>query len=130
LARSENNSKPEDGHIRTLAQILLSESVLNSLSQQILRHAVEEEARIIQIIADKANPELERNTKGMRHHRRIEEFLQDKLPRLSELPPNTAKREIEDFAGELKKHHKEEEEISFPLALKVVNMITELSTRL
>jgi hypothetical protein len=64
----------------------VAESILNSLSQQILRHAVEEEARIIQVIADNTKPELERNAEVMRHHRRIEEFLKDKLPNLSELP--------------------------------------------
>jgi hypothetical protein len=109
-------------HVVELAEsgnLQVSESILLSMSQQILRHAVEEEARIIQAIADNAKPELERNAEVMRYHRRVEEFLQDKLPHLSELPPSTAKKEIKDFAVELKKHHKEEEEISFPLALKI-----------
>jgi hypothetical protein len=113
---------PKLDHVVELADagdLKVSESILNSLSQQILRHAIEEEARIIQVIADNAKPELERNAEVMRHHRRIEEFLKDKLPHLSELPANTARREIEDFVIELKKHHKEEEEISFPLALKL-----------
>jgi iron-sulfur cluster repair protein YtfE (RIC family) len=94
-------------------------SILQSISQQILRHAVEEEARIIQVIAENAKPELERNAEVMRYHRRIEEFLQDKLPHLSELAPSRAKEEVRDFALELKNHQKEEEEISFPLALKI-----------
>jgi hypothetical protein len=113
---------PKLDHIVELADagnLKVAESALQSLSQQILRHAVEEEARIIQVIADKAKPELDRNAEVMRHHRRIEEFLQEKLPHLDELPPNRAKLEIKDFATELKKHHKEEEEISFPLALKI-----------
>jgi hypothetical protein len=54
----------------------------------------------------------------MRRHRRIEEFLNE-LSHFSELPQNRAKKEVRDFALELKKHHKEEEEISFPLAMKV-----------
>ena len=97
----------------------VAESVLESIAQQILRHAVEEEARIIRLIADNSSPELEKNTEVMRHHRRIEEFLNEKLPHLSELPVKRAKEEIADFARELKRHHKEEEEISFPLALKL-----------
>jgi hypothetical protein len=122
LEREHRELAPKLDRIVELADegnLKVAESILNSISQQILRHAVEEEARIIQVIADNAKPELERNAEVMRHHRRIEEFLEDKLPHLSELPPSTAKREIEDFAVELKKHHKEEEEISFPLALKI-----------
>lgn len=96
-----------------------AETVLNPLSSQILKHAVEEEARIIRVIADNAKPELERNAEVMRYHRRVEEFLKDKLPRLSEFPPSTERTEILQFASELKKHFKEEEEISFPLAQKL-----------
>lgn len=103
----------ESGNLR------VAESTLLSISQEILRHAVEEEARIIQVIADKAKGNLERSAEVMRHHRRIEEFLQEKLPHLSELPPGRARQEIKDFVLELRKHHKEEEEISFPVALRV-----------
>jgi iron-sulfur cluster repair protein YtfE (RIC family) len=102
----------------------VAESVLESISEQILRHAVEEEARIIQIIADNAKPELEESAEIMRYHRRIEEFLKDKLPHLSELPPSRAKEEVRDFTSELKKHQKEEEEISFPLALRIARSQT------
>jgi hypothetical protein len=122
LEKEHRELAPKLDHAVELADernLKVAESILNSMSQQILRHAVEEEARIIQVIADNAKPELERNAEVMRHHRRIEEFLEEKLPHLSELRPNVAKREIEDFATELKKHHKEEEEISFPLALKI-----------
>jgi len=122
LEREHRELAPKLDRVVELADegnLKVAESILNSISQQILRHAVEEEARIIQVIADNAIPELERNAEVMRHHRRIEEFLEDKLPHLSELPPTTAKREIRDFATELKNHHKEEEEISFPLDLKI-----------
>ena len=71
------------------------------------------------MIADKSKSDLERSAEVMRHHRRIEEFIQEKLPRLSELPPSREKQEIKDFVLELRKHHKEEEEIPFPVALRV-----------
>ena len=122
LEREHRELAPKLDHVVVLAEegnLKVAESILNSISQQILRHAVEEEARIIQVIADNANPELERNAEVMRHHRRIEEFLNEKLPHLSELPPRRAKEEIKDFVLELKKHHKEEEEISFPTALRI-----------
>jgi hypothetical protein len=103
----------ESGNLR------VAESTLLSISQEILRHSVEEEARIIQVIADNSKADLERSAEIMRHHRRIEEFLQGKLPHLSEMPPSRAKQEIKDFVLELKKHHNEEEEISFPIALRI-----------
>lgn len=124
LEREHHELAPKLARVVELADsgnLQVARSMLLSLSQQILRHAVEEEARIIQVIADNAKPELERNAEVMRHHRRIEEFIQEKLPHLSELPPSIAKQEIKDFAVELKKHHKEEEEISFPLVLKISN---------
>ncbi len=59
---------------------------------------------------------LERSAEVTQYHRRVDEFLKEKLPHLSELPPSRAKQEIKDFVLELKKHHKEEEEITFPIA--------------
>jgi len=125
LEREHRELAPKLDHIAELADsgnLKVAESMLLSLSQEILRHAVEEEARIIQVIADNAKPELERSAEVMRHHRRIEEFLQEKLPHISELPPSREKQEIKDFVVELKKHHKEEEEISFPVALKATKL--------
>jgi len=121
LEREHRELDPKLDHILELSEsgnLRVAESTLISISQEILRHAVEEEARIIQVIADKSKSDLERSAEVMRHHRRIEEFLQEKLPHLSELPPSKAKQEIKDFVLELKKHHKEEEEISFPVALR------------
>ena len=122
LEREHRELDPKLDHVLELSEsgsLRVAESVLLSISQEILRHAVEEEARIIQVIADKSKSDLERSAEVMQHHRRIEEFLQKKLPHLSELPPSRAKLEIKDFVFELRKHHKEEEEISFPLALRL-----------
>lgn len=122
LEREHRELAPKLDHVMELADagnLKVAESILLSISQQILRHAVEEEARIIQVIADNAKPELEKNAEVMRQHRRIEEFLNEKLPHITELPPSRARQEIKDFATELKQHHKEEEDISFPLALKI-----------
>jgi hypothetical protein len=102
----------ESGNLR------VAESTLLSISQEILRHEVEEEARIIRAIADNSRDDLERSAEVTQYHRRVDEFLKEKLPHLSELPPSRAKQEIKDFVLELKKHHKEEEEITFPIALR------------
>jgi hypothetical protein len=82
LKREHRELEPKLDHILELSEsgkLLFAESTLLSISQEILRHAVEEEARIIQVIADNAKGDLERSTEVMRHHRRIEEFLQDFL---------------------------------------------------
>lgn len=122
LKREHREFRPKLDHVLELSEggnLRVAESILQSISQEILRHAVEEEARIIQVIADESKSDLERSAEVMRHHRRIEEFLQEKVPHLSELPPSKAKQEIKDFVLELRKHHKEEEEISFPIALRI-----------
>jgi hypothetical protein len=74
LQREHRELAPKLDRVMELADagnLKVAESILNSTSQQILRHAVEEEARIIQVIADNAKPELERNAELMRHHKRI-----------------------------------------------------------
>jgi DNA primase len=122
LKREHRELRPKLDRVLELSEsgnLRVAESILQSISQEVLRHAVEEEARIIQVIADESKSDLERSAEVMRHHRRIEEFFQDKLPHLSELPPSRAKQEVKDFVLELRKHHKEEEEISFPIALRV-----------
>lgn len=76
VARLENEHKElssELDHVIRVAgsgDLKVAESILLSLSQQFLRHAVEEEARIIRVIAEKAHTELERNSEVMRHQSR------------------------------------------------------------
>jgi hypothetical protein len=93
-------------------------SLLNLDKAEILRHAVEEEARLVRSIMEESRDESNQSIEIMQQHRRIEEFLQIKLPHLGELPPNKATREIEEFVNELERHHLEEERIVFPLAIK------------
>jgi len=56
----------------------------------------------MRVIAEKAPNELETSTEIMRHHRRVTEFFDEKLPHLSEMPTSRAKQEIKDFVAELK----------------------------
>ena len=67
---------------------------------------------------EESRDESDKSIEIMQQHRRIEEFLQEKLPHLGELPSDRATREIEEFVGELNKHHLEEEQVVFPLAMK------------
>ena len=93
-------------------------SLLNLIKPQILRHAVEEEARLARSIMQECKDESGPSVEILQQHRRIEEFLQDKLPYLGDLPKAHAAKEIEEFVSELEKHHSEEEVLVFPLALK------------
>jgi len=104
-------------------------SLLNLIKPQILRHAVEEEARLTRSIMRESRDESGPSIKIFQQHRRIEEFLQDKLPYLDELFLSQATREIEEFASELEKHHSEEEALVFPLALKSYALSTKRKSK-
>ncbi|MDG6995429.1 MAG: hemerythrin domain-containing protein [Nitrososphaerota archaeon] len=90
-------------------------SLLNMLKPEILRHAVEEEARIARVIVAESQKGENESIFVLRDHRRITEFLQEKLPHLHELPATKSRIEIREFVNELKRHHEAEERIVFPL---------------
>jgi hypothetical protein len=79
---------------------------------------VEEEARLARSIMQECRDESGQSIEILQQHRRIEEFLQDRLPYLGDLPKVRATKEIKEFVSELEKHHSEEEVLIFPLALK------------
>jgi iron-sulfur cluster repair protein YtfE (RIC family) len=84
----------------------------------VLRHAVEEEARLMRPIMWESKGRSEESIIVLRYHRELVDFLDHKLPNLGALPEHVARREVGIFAKELRKHHQEEEKIVFPLALK------------
>jgi hemerythrin superfamily protein len=91
--------------------------MLKEISKPILRHAVEEEARIMRVIMEKAKDQSEQSIKIMQEHRWILEFLDERIPQLEK--SQEAGGEIKRFVDNLTKHFLEEEEIVFPLALRV-----------
>jgi hemerythrin superfamily protein len=91
--------------------------MLKEISKPILRHAVEEEARIMRVIMEKAKDQSEQSIKIMQEHRWIIEFLDKRIPQLEK--SQEAGGEIKGFVDNLTKHFLEEEEIVFPLALRV-----------
>ena len=84
----------------------------------VLRHAVEEEARLMRPIMWEFKEKSEESIIILRYHRELVDFLEHRLPKLTSLPENVARREVGIFVKELRKHHEEEEETLFPLALK------------
>lgn len=104
-------------------------SLLNAISPQLLRHAVEEEARLMRVIMWEFKGESEKSISIMRYHREISAFLEHRLRMLSQLSDTVALREIQIFLNDVRKHHAEEEKDVFPLALKA-NGLHEKRTRL
>ena len=102
---------------------------IHEMSQPIIKHAVEEEARLMRVIMHNAKEESADSIKIMQEHNWVVDFLKQKIPTIKE---NIAKQqngqdiqfqqkaqnEINDFVTNLKNHFEEEEQIVFPLALK------------
>ena len=91
---------------------------LNVIKPLILRHAVEEEARLMRPIMWEFKDKSEESIIILRYHRDLVDFLEHRLPNLTSLPDRVARREVGIFVKELRKHHLEEEKTLFPLALK------------
>ncbi|MEM0117708.1 MAG: hemerythrin domain-containing protein [Conexivisphaerales archaeon] len=91
---------------------------LDKMKQNVLRHEVEEEARLMRVIMWELSSRAEKSISIMRQHRNIAYFLKYTAPRLLELPESVARREVRIFVNDMRKHHAEEEKIVFPLALR------------
>lgn len=96
--------------------------MLGDLGKSILRHAVEEEARIMRVIMQKAKEQSEQSIQVMQEHKQIIEFLDKTIPQLKNSSPAQSAEKIQKFAEDSVKHFSEEEEIVFPLALKADSM--------
>lgn len=91
---------------------------LKVIKPLLLRHAVEEEARLMRPIMWEYKNKAEDSIIVLRYHRELVDFFDHKLPNLATLPEQVARREVGIFVKELRKHHLEEERTVFPLALK------------
>jgi len=91
---------------------------LKVIKPLILRHAVEEEARLMRPIMWEYEDKAESSIIVLRYHRELVDFLEHRLDTLATLPDKVARREVGIFVKELRKHHLEEEKTLFPLAHK------------
>ena len=91
---------------------------LKVIKPLILRHAVEEEARLMRPIMWEYKNKAEDSIIVLRYHRELVDFFDHKLPNLATLPEHVARREVRIFVKELRKHHQDEERTVFPLALR------------
>jgi hemerythrin-like domain-containing protein len=95
--------------------------MLKQIRKRILRHTVEEEARIMRVIMQKAREQSEQSIKILQEHKEIIDFLEKRIPQLEGSSQDVTK-EVNIFGDEMRKHFSEEEEIVFPLALKADSM--------
>jgi len=98
--------------------LVVAKSILESIKFEILRHAVEEEARLLKVIESETGEKARPAVDITRYHRRVTEFLQNDMPKLTEGSEKKARQGIQDFVTELLKHNDAEEKVVFPLALQ------------
>ena len=67
---------------------------LSDLGKSILRHAVEEEARIMCVIMQKAEDQSEQSIKVMQEHRQIIEFLDKTISQLKNFSQEESAKKI------------------------------------
>ena len=102
---------------------------IHVMSESIIKHAIEEEARIMRVIMHNAKQESPDSIKIIQEHNWVVDFLQHRIPSMEDnnnLQQNKqdkqyqqkTQNEINEFVTNLKNHFEEEEQIVFPLALK------------
>ena len=102
---------------------------IHLMSESIIKHAIEEEARIMCVIMHSAKQESPDSIKIMHEHNWVVDFLQHRIPSMEDSNnrqqnkqdkqyQQKTQNEINEFVTNLKNHFEEEEQIVFPLALK------------
>ena len=101
---------------------------IQDMSGSIIKHAVEEEARIMRVIMHNAKEESADSIKIMQEHNWVVDFLKHKIPDIEnnfyqqnkqdKQYRQKVQNEINEFVTNLNNHFSEEEQIVFPLALK------------
>ncbi len=101
---------------------------IHDISESIIKHAVEEEARIMRVIMHNAKGESTDSIKIMQEHNWVVDFLKHTIPDIENNFYQQSKQDIQyrqkvqnkinEFVTNLSNHFTEEEQIVFPLALK------------
>jgi hemerythrin-like domain-containing protein len=105
--------------------------IIRSMSDSIIHHAVEEEARLLRVIMHKAKSESSESIKIMQEHNYVINFLKTNLNTIenkktldvdSSSKYNEDTKSVNEFISNLRSHFLEEEQIVFPLVLKAENI--------
>jgi hemerythrin-like domain-containing protein len=107
--------------------IIRATEIVKGFRNRIIHHAVEEEARLMRVIMHKGKDESAESIKIMQEHNWVTNFLKNRLTMFerassafSELNEyEQVKAGLNEFVNNLRIHFKEEEQIVFPLALRL-----------
>ena len=113
--------------------IVYATKIISDMSESIIHHAVEEEARLLRVIMHKAKDDSSESIKIMQEHNWVINFLKIDLNKIEnrktlDLEYSSSLKYIEDtklineFISNLREHFLEEEQIVFPLVLKAENI--------
>ena len=116
--------------------ITYAAKIIRSMSEAIIDHAVEEEARLLRVIMHKVKDESSESIKIIQEHNYVINFLKINLTEIenrktldleSSSTSTSTKydedtKSINEFISNLRKHFLEEEQIVFPLVLKAENI--------
>ena len=119
--------------INSNKDIKFAAKIIRNMSESIIRHAVEEEARLMRVIMHKAKDESSESIKIIQEHNWIVNFFKVNLVEIenrkkldvepsSSLNYNEDIKSINEFISNLRRHFLEEEKIVFPLVLKAENI--------
>ena len=105
--------------------IKLAAQIVQDMGEKIIQHAVEEEARLMRVIMKNAKDESSESIEIMQEHNWLMNFLNNRLMLIKNAATSPdpaeyekAKRDLDEFVDNLRKHFKEEEQIVFPLTLR------------
>ena len=119
--------------INSNKDIKFAAKIIRNMSESIIHHAVEEEARLMRVIMHKAKDESSESIKIIQEHNWIVNFFKVNLVEIenrkkldvepsSSLNYNEDIKSINEFISNLRRHFLEEEKIVFPLVLKAENI--------
>lgn len=97
--------------------IILALEIIQSISDKIIRHAIEEEARLMRVIMHKAKDESTESVKIMQEHNWVI-IIKKTCTSSNSDEHEQAKNDLNELINNLRNHFKEEEEIVFPLVLR------------
>ena len=128
----ENKLREVEDAINSDKDIAYATKIISNMSESIIHHAVEEEARLLRVIMHKAKAESSESIKIMQEHNWVINFLKIDLNKMAnrktlDLEYSSSLKYIEDtklineFISNLREHFLEEEQIVFPLEIKEEN---------
>lgn len=127
----ESKLNEADDSINRDNNIMDALKTIHHMAESVIRHAVEEEARLMRVIMRNAKNDSTESIRIMQEHNYVINFFKNKLTTIEEntkpsyLEPlqegeeyKQAKNELNEFITNLKSHFIEEEQVVFPLALR------------